>query len=501
VALSPDGTHLAYVAIQGGTQQLYLRAMDSLEARTIPGTEGATEPFFSPDGQWLGFFAGQKLKKVSVGGGSAMTLGDAPFPFGASWGSQGIIAFAPSVGSALQQVPEAGGIQQPLTRLEKGEINQRWPEFLPVAKAVLFAAAPTNVSWTNAQVAAQSVGTGERRNLIKEATQPRYAASGQLVYAQGATLFAVPFDLQRLAVTGAAVPVLEGVLQSPSSGAAQYGLSAAGSLVYIPGGVQADQRRLVWVNRNGTEQPLAAPSRAYVFPRLSPDGRRVGVGFTEQETQEWLYDFSRETLTRFTFGGNNNLNAVWTPDGKRLAFNSNKEGPPNLFWQRADGSGGLERLTTSEYLQFPMSWSPDGQLLAFVEVTPTTGYDIWVLRLSDRKAQPFLQTPFNESVPQFSPDGRFLAYISNESGRWEIYLQSYPGPGGKWLISTEGGTEPVWNRNELELFYRSGDKMMAVDVATQPSFTAGKPRVLFEGRYNPAQGLGTHHRTLRLTPD
>jgi eukaryotic-like serine/threonine-protein kinase len=488
VALSPDGTYLAYVAIQGGTQQLYLRAMDSLEARAIPGTQGATEPFFSPDGQWLGFFAGQKLKKVSVGGGSPLTLGDAPFPFGASWGSQGLIAFAPSVGSALQQVPEAGGMQQPLTRLEKGEINQRWPEFLPLGKAVLFAAAPTNVSWTNAQVAVQSVGTGERRNLTKGATQPRYAASGQLVYAQGATLFAVPFDPQRLTLTGAAVPVLEGVLQSPSSGAAQYSLSAIGSLVYVPGNVQVDQRRLVWVTRNGAEQPVAAPARAYVFPRLSPDGRRVGVGFTEQETQEWLYDFSQETLTRFTFGGNNNLNSVWTPDGKRIAFNSNKEGPPNLFWQRADGSGGLERLTTSEYLQFPMSWSPDGQLLAFVEVNPTTGYDIWVLRLSDRKAQPFLQTPFNESVPQFSPDGRCLAYISNESGRWEIYVQSYPGPGGKWLISTEGGTEPVWNRNGRELFYRSGDKMMAVDVATQPSFTAGKPRVLFEGRYNPAQG-------------
>jgi Tol biopolymer transport system component len=249
----------------------------------------------------------------------------------------------------------------------------------------------------------------------------------------------------------------------------------------------------VWVNRNGVEQPVAAPARAYVFPRLSPDGRQVCVAIAEQETQTWLYDLSRETWTRFTFEGNVNLSGIWTLDGTRIAFQSNKEGPLNIFWQRADGSGGLERLTTSEYNNFPASWSPDGKLLAFVEVHPTTGFDIWVLQLNDRKAKPFLQTPFNESVPRFSPDGRWLAYISNESGRWEIYVQSYPGPGGKWQISTEGGTEPVWNPNGRELFYRSGEKMMAVDIATQPSLTAGKPRVLFEGRYNPSPGTSPNY--------
>jgi Tol biopolymer transport system component len=488
VALSPDGTHLAYIARQGGIQQIYLRAMDSLEAKPIPGTEGAVIPFFSPDGQWVGYFAGQKLKKVSVSGGSALTIGDATFPHGASWGRQGVIAFSPSIGTSLKQVPDGGGTPQLLTRLEKGEVNQRWPEFLHDGKAVLFTGAPTNASWTNAQVAAQSVGTGERRNLIQAGTQPRYAASGQLVYAQGGSLMAVPFDPQRLAVIGTAVPVLEGVLQSPSSGAAQYSLSATGSLIYIPGGVQADQRRLVWVTRNGAEQPVAAPARAYVYPRLSPDGQRVGVGITEEETQNWLYDFSRETLTRFTFGGSVNQNAVWTPDGKWIAIQSNREGPLNIFWQRADGSGGLEHLITSEYDNFPVSWSPDGQLLAFAEVHPTTGYDIWVLRMSDRKAQPFLRTPFNESNPRFSPDGRWLAYISDESGRFEIYVQPYPGPGGKWQISTEGGAEPMWNPNGRELFYRSGGKMMAVDIATQPSFASGKPRMLFEGQYSPAPG-------------
>src|SRR6266403_1755963 len=485
VALSPDGVHLAYVAIQGGTQQIFLRAMDSLEARPIPGTEGATAPFFSPDCQWLGFFAGNKLKKVSMSGGAVQTLGDAAFSGGASWSSGGMIAFAPAWASVLRQVSDGGGAPQLLTRFEKGEINHRWPEFLPGGKAVLFAAAEASFDWTNAQVAVQADGTGERRNLIQGATYPRYSPSGHLLYAQGGGLMAVPFDPQRLEVMGAAVPVVEGVLLSRNTGAAQYSFSGNGSLVYVTGGVQEDRRRLVWVNRNGAEQPVAAPARAFMFVRLSPDARRVAASIAEQDVQVWLHDLSRETLTRFTFEGNRNLNSVWTPDGKGIAYLSNKDGAGNIYWQRADGSGGLERLTSSEYTQVPMSWSPDGQLLAFMENNPTTGYDIWVLRLSDRKAQPFLR-PFNESVPRFSPDGRWLTYVSNESGRYEIYVQPYPGPGGKWQISTEGGTEPTWNPNGSELFYRSGNKMMAVETTTRPSFTASKPRVLFEGRYEPS---------------
>jgi eukaryotic-like serine/threonine-protein kinase len=483
LALSPDGTHLAYVARQGGTQQIYLRAMDSLEAKPIPETEGAINPFFSPDGQWLGFFAGGKLKKISVNGGAALVLSDATNPGGASWGSGSMIVFAPVTNGALQQVSEAGGATQPLARLDNGDVSRRWPEFLPGGKTVLFAASPIAINFTNAQIAVQSLGTGERRNLVQGGINPRYALSGHLVYAQGRSLMAVPFDPQRLAVTATAVPVVEGVLQSPANGAAQYSFSATGSLVYVSGGAQSAQSKLVWVNRNGAEQPLAAPAHTYVTPRLSPDGRRVTVGITESESQIWLYDLSRETLTRFTFEGNYNPIPVWTPDGKRIAFESNKEGVPNLFWQLADGSGGLERLNTSEYIQVPSSWSPDGQLLAFYELNPTTQRDIWVLRMSDRKAQPFIRTPFDDGAPRFSPDGRWLAFTTNESGRFEIYVQPYPGPGGKWQISTEGGNQPVWNPNGRELFYRSGDKMMAVDITTQPSFAVGRPRMLFEGRY------------------
>jgi predicted Ser/Thr protein kinase len=352
VAISPDGTHLAYVATQGGTQRIFLRAMDSLEARPVSDTDGGSAPFFSPDGQWLGFFAGGKLKKISVGGGAAVALASG-MPHGAGWGSQGIIAFAPSLSGVLQKVQEAGGTPQPLTGSATGEVSHRWPEFLPDGKAVLFAANASTANWTNPQVAVQSAGIGERRNLIQGATQPRYALSGHLVYAQGGSLLAVPFDPERLTATGAAVPVVEGVLQSRNSGAAQYSFSATGSLVYVPGDIQGLQSRLVWVARNGTEQPLAAPAHAYDRPHLSPDGRRVVVDIEEQETQVWLYDLSRETLTRLTFEGNENEFPTWTPDGKRIAFRSNKEMPQHLFWQLADGSGGLERLTTSEPLPSP----------------------------------------------------------------------------------------------------------------------------------------------------
>ena len=476
LALSPDGKQLAYAAIRGGAQQLFLRTMDNPEARPILDTEGAQEPFFSPDGQWIGFFTAGKLKKVSVSGGAAVGLGDTLNPIGGSWGSRGTIVFAPSANSPLLEVSDAGGTPQPLTRLEKGETYQIWPQFLPGGKGVLFS---TGSGGVDTHVIAQSIAAGEQRPLLS-GTQPRYAASGHLIYAQGTTLMAAPFDLQRLEIKGTAVPVVEGVEQSAAFGTSQYSISDNGSLVYVSGGSQANQRRMVWVNRNGMEQPLPAPPKPYQYVRLSPDGRHLAV---EIDDQIWLYDLGRDTLTRLTFEGSTNQNPVWTPDGKRIAFYSNREGPANLYWQLADGSGGLERLSTDRYAQIPRSWSPDGQFLAFHENNPKTQKDIWVLRMSDRKAQPFLVTPFMEGGPTFSPDGHWLAYASNESGRPEVYVQPYPGPGGKWQISTEGGTEPAWNRNGRELFYRSGNKMMALDVATQPSFSAGKPRVLFEGQY------------------
>jgi serine/threonine-protein kinase len=393
-----------------------------------------------------------------------------------------MIVFAPTRGSALQKVSDAGGTAQPLTRFaKKDENSHRWPEFLPGGEAVLFAAFRGGGNWNNAQISVQSVGSGERRDLVQGGTHPRYAPSGHLVYAQGGTLMAAPFDAQSLTVTGAPVPVQEGILQSTFSGAAQYSFSGTGALVYVPVSFQATQRRLMWVSRSGVEQPVAAPARAYRGPRLSPNGQEVAVAVEGQETQVWLYNLSRDTLTRLTFQGSTNFNPNWTRDGKRIAFTSIGQG---LRWQAADGSGGSEVL--SELGGAPNSWSPNGQLLAFDDSTSSTGQDIGVLHLVDHKVEQFLATPFNEGAAQFSPDGRWLVYVSNESGRNEIYAQPYPGPGGKLQISTDGGGEPLWNPNGRELFYRSRDRMMAVEITTQPRFSAGKPKVLFAGQYQPS---------------
>jgi len=475
LALSADGSQLAYVATtqDGGVGQIHVREMDSGEARPVPGTEGGQGPFFSPDGQWLGFFANGKLKKIPVGGGVAQTLADAPVPAGGSWGDRGRIVFAAGFGS-IQEMSDSGGTSQPWAHFGKEDGRQAWPESLPGSEAVVFTSAST--------IAAQLRGANETRSLIQdqEGTMPRYVPPGHLVYAQAGNLIAVPFDSKRLEVTGTAVPVVQDVAEGPTPAAAQYSVSATGSLVYVSGSAQGAESKLLWVSRSGTEQPLPAPAHDYSYPKVSPDGRRIVI---VSSGQLWLYDLSRDTLTRFTFEGSDNAYPTWTPDGKRIAFMSNKGGPDNLYWQMADGSGGLERLTTSQNIQVPLSWSPNGERLTFVEVAPVTGGDIWVLGMNDRKPQPFLQTPAYEGAPEFSPDGRWLAYVSDESGRREIYVRPYPGPGGKWQISTEGGNEPVWNRSGRELFYRSGDKMMAVDVTTQPSFSAGKPKMLFEGRF------------------
>jgi len=484
LALSPDGTQFVYAAREGRTEQLYLRPLEGLEAKPIPGTEGATSPFFSPDGKWVGFFAGGKLKKVPVNGGEPLTLCDAPDPRGASWGSQGMIVFVPTRASSLQIVSDAGGTPRPVTEIaKKDESSHRWPEFLPGGEAVLFAASEAGSNWNDAQIAAQSLRTGKRLTLIQGGTHPHYAAPGHLVYVQGGNLMAAPFDPRRLDVTGAAVPVVEGVLQSTFSGAAQFSLSAKGSLVYVPGSEHAMERRLMWVSRSGVEQPLPAPARAYRGPRLSPDGREVAVAVEGQETEVWLYDLSRETLTRLTFQKGTSYNPIWTRDGKRITFNTNApKSEEGIYWLLADGSGGLERLT--EFGGAPSSWSPDGKLLAFPSGSPNS---TWLLRMDDRKAAPFLETSFNQGATQFSPDGRWVAYISDETGRREIYVQPYPGPGGKWQISSEGGTEPLWNPNGRELFYRSGDKMMSAEIIAHPRFSAGKPKVLFAGQYQLSQ--------------
>ncbi len=472
-SLSPDGSRLVYVANHAGRAQLYLRSIpDRFEATPIPGTEGAETPFFSPDGQSVGFFAEGKLKKVSVSGGAPLTLCTAPLNRGASWGPDDTIIFTPAAAiSGLFKVSAAGGMSEPLTAPDrkKGEITHRWPEILPGGKALLFTTSKGG-GYDTAQISLLSLETGQQRVLVEGGTYARYVPSGHLVYARAGGLLAVPFDLKRLEVAGPPVSILEGVSMSPLTGAAEFSFSTDGSLAYIHAGPGAGEGILLWLDRKGESRPLPAPPRAYTSPRLSPDGQRLAVGIQGAKPGVWLYDLARGSLTPLASSPLVSF-PTWTPDGKHVAFGWGSNGPFNIFWMPADASGPAEGLTTSDNMQFPNSWSPDGHMLAFTEADPTTGWHIWMLRLeADRKPQPFEQTPSNEGGAKFSPDGRWLAYESDESGQREVYVRPFPGPGGKWPVSTEGGTEPVWTRNGRELLYRNGDKMMVAVVETQPTF-------------------------------
>jgi serine/threonine-protein kinase len=482
LALSPNGMQLVYAAQRGGVMQLYVRSMGSMEGRPIGGTEGAVAPFFSPDGQWVGFFAEGKLKKIPIAGGSALVICDSGGYWGGSWGPGDTIYFAPGSFSELWKVSADGGTPQPFTKLDrqKGEISHRWPQVLPGGKAVLFTVW-TGPGWDEMQIQLQMVGSGERRVLAQGGHSGFYVPAGHLVYSREGTLMAVPFDLAQLKVANSA-PFPIGAYVLEGADGAQYTLSNNGSLAYVPGTPEQTERSLVWVDRKGKVEALGAPPRPYMSVRISPDGRQVALTDEGPKAAIWIYNFERGTSTRLATEGSSQI-PIWTPDGRRLAYRETRTGTRNVFWTMADGSGAEERLTTGEGNQSPTSWSPDGQALAIVDNSTTGATHLMLLRLSDHKLQPLLHTPFNEGGGQFSPDGRWLAYASDESGRFEVYVQAYPGPGGKWQISTDGGTGPIWNRSGLELFYRSANKLMAVNVTTHPSFSSGKPKMLFEGSF------------------
>jgi eukaryotic-like serine/threonine-protein kinase len=487
VVISPDGSRLVYAASQsGGVTQLYLRGINNLDAKAIPATEGANNPFFSPDGQWIGFFTGSAMKKVSVAGGVPVTIcpvSGVTQPFGATWGTDDTIVFGARFSPGLLQVAAGGGTPVAATTPNKqaGETGHAWPSFLPDAKALLY----TVDTATGSRIVVRVPATGEQRDLgLAGGERPNYASSGYLVYSQEGTLMAARFDLARLELVGSPVAVQEGVMRCiPCAGGAQYAFSDSGALVYIPGIADPGDLSMVWVGRDGKEELLPAPARSYSTPRVSPDGRYVAM--TGPPSGIWIYDLGRGTLTRLNSDG---FNPAWTSDSKRVAFQTNVQGKVNLFWQSADGSAGAERLATSDSRQSAGSFSRDGQLLAFNETGLTTGADIFIMRLGDRKAEPFFQAPSDQGAAKFSPDGRWIAYVSDETGQREIYVQPYPGPGAKSQISIDGGAEPAWSPNGRELFYRNGDRMLAVDITTQPAFSAGKPKLIFEGRYRRAGG-------------
>ncbi len=497
VALSPDGRTVVFAAdASGGSQpiargsQLYLRRMDRLTATPIPGTEGATKPFFSPDGQWVGFSVGADgaLKKIAIGGGAAQLICDTHAYNSATWGDDGTIFFTVTAGSGLSRVSANGGSAQVLTtpNRDQRERTHRGPEVLPGGNAVIMTVGTADItSYDDARIEVLNLTTGQRRVLIKGGMSARYVSTGHVIYARAGSLLAVPFDLKRLEVTGPPITVVEDVFTDPIMGLANFAISRDGSLLYAPGGARTHLDSLVWVDRQGQSQPVNGIRRSVGWLRLSPDGQRIALDLNGATSEIWLHDLARTTSTRLVYGWDNN-NGTWTPDGTRVAFFSNRATPggDNLFWQAADGTGVAERLTTNASVtQIPESWSPDGRFLVFSQWEAATRSDLWVLSLDERRSRPLLQTPASESAARISPDGRWIAYQSDQSGRFEVYVREFPGPSRDRQVSTDGGTDPVWATNGRELFYRKDNKMMAVEVATTVEFASGKPNQLFEGPY------------------
>ena len=553
ITLSPDGTSLAYVVARGEQRELQLRRTNEQESKPIPGTEGVIgAPVFSPDGQWVAFWQNAKWKKVALSGGPPLPMFDAP-PGGAttaSWGPDDTLVFGVAPAS-LVRVPAGGGTAQHLSVIN-AEKMERWggePQFLPDNKTVLFSMRTSDVdSFNDYRIAAYSLETMQRKILIEGGTKATYLPTRQLVYVRAGALWAAPFDLMKLAVTGPSVPVLHDVYENAVDGTAQFAISANGSLAYAPGGEVAGARRVVWVDRRGQEEALPLPPRSYLHPRISPDGRQIVIEAEGPNHDVFLYDMTRNALTKVTFDGSSH-SPLWTPDGKQITFRAGMPDPFTMWRMPSDRSGPGKRLAAIEMPRIGVTppsgmqngssmgsansgsmpgampqnagsmggtmpqnggstgnamsrsagsmsnavqqsaggWSPDGRALAFTQVNPETDGDIYVLDAAQGQARPFAQTKFSEGAPRFSPDGRWISYSSDESGHSEIYVQEFPGPGPKIQISTDGGTDAVWRGNSAELYYRNGDKMMAVTVATKPAFRAGSPRVLWEGRYNHGQ--------------
>jgi serine/threonine protein kinase len=500
-AVSPDGSRIAYVTAESGalTGQLYMRELDKSVSVALEGAAQVADPFFSPDGQWIGFFGDGKLKKVSVRGGAPVDLASAAGYRGGSWGEDGTIVFPTRFTSPLYRVPAAGGTTQTVTHLDAGrlETTHRWPQILPGGKSVLFTASSNNNFFGQATVQAASLATGASKILVENASFGRYLPGGYLAYFSQGTCFVAPFDAQALKITGAAIPVLQGVDFDVSNGAVQFGFSDNGMAVYTTGSAAKQNLDMSLIDRKGIGTLLLKSSPDATSPRLSPDGKKIA--FERSVGGIWVYDIARGTTTPITLRSGAANFPIWSHDGQYLTYSytagAHAGVGESLFRRRADGSGDEEQLTPDGPLSsYPSSWSPDGTVLAFVRISPIDGAccDIWTLRMGEngKPEEPRLfadasrVTSVALAEPEFSPDGHWLAYSSAESGVAQIYVVPFPGPGGKWQISADGGAEPRWSRNGHELFYINSGQLVAVTYAVaKNSFQAGKPEVLFESRF------------------
>ena len=497
LVLSPDGKHLAYVEEgSDGRRKIYVRELNEFKARALPGTEGAISPFFSPDGEWIGYVDHfqRKLKKVALKGGEPIILADAVHFRGGSWGADDTIIFSPARGvekdDGLWRISASGERLRQLTApdLSQGDWGHLWPQILPGGQWILFTS--YRLDGTENRFELYSLQTGERHTLMKGGTYARYVPTGHIVYAENKTLYAVPFDLEKLEVAGSAVPVVQDVM-TPGSGSAQFTVSEDGSFAYIPVVERSTELTPVWVDRQGQFTPIpGATPRNYGDVRISPDGQRIA--FTIQEGSHfdiWIYDLTRNTLNPQTSDGNS-LFPIWAPDGTSLMFASYSLEDPQLI--RQSMSGGEPELLASlgRPAGIPVACSLDETevLLVLSDLMyPRRDQDMYVVSLDrqdeNQQPRPFIQRNHNQRLGVWSRDGKWIAYTSDESGRWEVYVEPYPSPGPKTMVSTEGGFQPVWSRDGKELYYRSGDKIIAATFESQPEFKVIRMEQLFEGRY------------------
>ncbi|MEP6995811.1 MAG: protein kinase, partial [Acidobacteriota bacterium] len=479
-AISRDGAQMAYVAkSESGKTALYLRPIDSFDARVLPDTEGALAPSFSPDGQWLAYSLGGKLQRLAVSGGSPQPVCDIPIPYEgtAAWAEDGS-AFVSSYNGGLLRAPASGGkcVQVLKPDASRGGILE--PEVLPGGKALLFART-SGFQTSLANIAVLDLETGKWQDILPKGTNPHYLEPGFLVFGRSGAILATRFDPESRKLLGQPVLVVEKVMPDSADGIEQFAVSRSGALAYVSGARAAVRRRVVMADRKGVSRTLTPDDNAFEDLSLSPDGRQVAMTIEGPTWNIWVHNIDRGTLARLTFE-NDNRDPLWTPDGKRIVYTSLRNGLYGLYWRPADGSGPEEQLLASKHWIFATSWSPDGRFLAYEDLDPTTGFDIWILPVEgDRKPYPFVRTPFLEWFGEFSRDGRWMAYESNESGRSEIYLRPFPGSGGKWQISTEGGVRPEWSHDGREVFYFDGDKLLHVSVDPTHALAAGRPELLF----------------------
>jgi eukaryotic-like serine/threonine-protein kinase len=491
IAISPDGRYLAFNAGLGGAsaETFFLRSLAELESKRVKEVPSGGAAFFSPDGRWVGFFtnaAPTVMRKLALSGGAPITICPHDGFAGAAWADDDTIYFVGANPGGLLSVSAAGAESKEIAKIDfaTGERQHKFPCASPGGKAVLFTVTTAEIAtYDEARIVVFTPRTGQRKILIEGGTHPRYSPSGHLLYAHDGNILAVGFDPERLEVQGQPFTVLEGVQMSRNTGVANYDVSASGDLAYIPGICDGGARTLVWVDRNGKAEPVPLPARSYLHPRLSPDDSRLAVEVEGTSHDLYVYDFARGVLANITTDGVSHW-PVWSPDGSELGYRSGPMGHFTLWRVPADRSRTPQKVSAIGVSQNAESWSPDGLTIAYTSQAPGVPPSIMIARLDRNEAQPLSSGKAPQGSPKFSPDGRWVAYCSIESGRPQVYVQAFPGAGPKIQISNDGGTDPVWKRTGGELYYRSGESMMAVDVSTAPTFTANRPRELWKGRYS-----------------